>query len=52
MVVAQTDVVRNGTDKPSLSTIHGKAIKSKNQLRRLKQKQKKLTVCLYPALLR
>lgn len=44
MVVPQTDVVKNSIDKAASKKIDGKAIKSKNQLRRLKQKQKKQTV--------
>uniref|UniRef100_A0A8H8CNN0 PSP proline-rich domain-containing protein n=1 Tax=Psilocybe cubensis TaxID=181762 RepID=A0A8H8CNN0_PSICU len=41
MVVPQADMVSNGADSASKSKVDGKAIKSKNQLRRLKQKQKK-----------
>lgn len=44
MVVPQIDVVNNGIDKASSKKVDGKPIKSKNQLRRLKQKQRKLTV--------
>ncbi|PPQ78429.1 hypothetical protein CVT25_011874 [Psilocybe cyanescens] len=40
MVVPQTDVVGNDADS-SKGKVNGKTIKSKNQLRRLKQKQKK-----------
>ncbi|KAF9473856.1 DUF382-domain-containing protein [Pholiota conissans] len=43
MVVAQADVLNKSADKPSLNAVNGKHIKSKNQLRRLKQKQKKLS---------
>ncbi|PPQ64812.1 hypothetical protein CVT26_002644 [Gymnopilus dilepis] len=42
MVAVQTDVVANGTNGIAKAQINGKPIKSKNQLRRLKQKQKKL----------
>ena len=41
MVVAQTDAVSNNSEHVK---VNGKAIKSKNQLRRLKQKQKKQAV--------
>ncbi|KDR81359.1 hypothetical protein GALMADRAFT_113566 [Galerina marginata CBS 339.88] len=42
MVVAQTNVVTDGATKLSKVEVNGKSAKSKNQLRRLKQKQKKL----------
>ncbi|KAJ3496473.1 hypothetical protein NLJ89_g10481 [Agrocybe chaxingu] len=41
MVVAQTGVVNGDVSSLSKSKLNGKPIKSKNQLRRLKQKQKK-----------
>ncbi|CAA7271100.1 unnamed protein product [Cyclocybe aegerita] len=41
MVVAQTEVVNGDVSSLSKQKLNGKPIKSKNQLRRLKQKQKK-----------
>ncbi|KAF8902769.1 hypothetical protein CPB84DRAFT_1746502 [Gymnopilus junonius] len=50
MVVAQTNIASNGTNGVTKNLVNGKAIKSKNQLRRLKQKQKKLADQEKPAM--
>jgi len=47
MVVAETNVVNGDSESHSKKIINGKPIKSKNQLRRLKQKQKKQSVSSY-----
>jgi len=44
MVVGTVVVVNNNTEGSSYNLTNGKPVKSKNQLRRLKRKQKKETV--------